>query len=112
MKFSPIIPIFVIGWCGIQGACAQPTEPSGNPPWQPIGKYTHVPIRESSGVVASHQFEGVYWTLNDSGNPAVLYATTLEGKSIGEFTVQGATDRDWEVLALDGSLKYVSQPTP
>lgn len=73
----------------------------GTPPWQPIGKYTHTPIRESSGIVASAQFEGVYWTLNDSGNPAVLYATKRNGEIIREIKVNGLRNFDWEALGID-----------
>lgn len=70
-------------------------------PWHPIGRYDHEPIRESSGFVTSAQHEGVYWTLNDSGNPNVLYATRINGELIREFRVQGARNRDWEALAID-----------
>ena len=73
----------------------------GIPPWQPAGRYTHPPIQESSGIVASRQFEGVYWTLNDSGNPAALYATRLDGELIQEITVQGSGNFDWEALGID-----------
>jgi len=73
----------------------------GRPPWQPAGRYTHPPIRESSGIVASRQFVGVYWTLNDSGNPAALYATRLNGELIQEIAVQGSRNFDWEALGID-----------
>ncbi len=72
----------------------------GTPPWQPAGKYTHADIRESSGIVASRQFEGVYWTLNDSGNPAVLYATKRNGELIREIKINGIRNFDWEALVL------------
>ncbi|MBT3606202.1 MAG: hypothetical protein HN521_24290 [Candidatus Latescibacteria bacterium] len=70
-------------------------------PWHPIGRLDHEPIRESSGFVTSRQYEDVYWTLNDSGNPNVLYATRLDGTLIREFLVQGANNSDWEALAVD-----------
>lgn len=70
-------------------------------PWHPIGRYDHEPIRESSGFVTSRQYKGVYWTLNDSGNPNVLYATRLDGSLIREFVVEGTRNRDWEALAVD-----------
>ena len=73
----------------------------GTPPWQPTGKYTHTNIRESSGIVASRQFEGVYWTLNDSGNPAVLYATKRNGELIREIKINGTRNFDWEALGID-----------
>lgn len=78
----------------------EPTQ-FGTPPWQPTGRYTHPDIRESSGIVASQQFDGIYWTLNDSGNPAVLYATKRNGELIQEIIIQGTRNRDWEALAID-----------
>lgn len=82
-------------------AIAEEPTSFGNPPWQPTGKYTHPDIRESSGIVASKQFEGVYWTLNDSGNPAVLYATKRNGELIREIKVRGTRNFDWEALGID-----------
>lgn len=73
----------------------------GTPPWQPLGQYTHNAIRESSGIVASRQFEGVYWTLNDSGNPSTLYATQRNGTLIKEIEIRGTRNFDWEALAID-----------
>ena len=73
----------------------------GTPPWQPLGQYTHTAIRESSGIVASRQFEGVYWTLNDSGNPSTLYATKRNGELIREVAIRGTRNFDWEALAID-----------
>ena len=84
-------------------ATAENPAPFGAPPWQPLGKYTHPDIRESSGIVASRQFEGVYWTLNDSGNPAVLYATKRTGELIQEIEVRGARNVDWEALGIDNN---------
>ena len=78
-----------------------PAAVTDTPPWQPAGKYIHPDIKESSGIVASRQFEGVYWTLNDSGNPATLYATKLNGERIGEIAVQGSRNFDWEALGID-----------
>ena len=71
------------------------------PPWRAVGRYTHPPIRESSGIVKSQQFDDVYWTLNDSGNPATLYATKRNGALIGEVAVKGAGNIDWEALGID-----------
>ena len=82
-------------------AFAEQTVSFGTPPWQPTGRYTHTAIRESSGIVASRQFEGVYWTLNDSGNPDVLYATRRNGELIREIKVNGLRNFDWEALGID-----------
>jgi hypothetical protein len=82
-------------------AIAEDPASLGTPPWQPAGKYTHPDIRESSGIVASKQFQGVYWTLNDSGNPSVIYATKRNGELIKEIKVSGTRNFDWEALGID-----------
>ena len=96
MKLLSGLLIYVLG-IGLSTAAAAPD----TPPWQPVGQYTHPDIRESSGIVTSRQFEGVYWTLNDSGNPATLYATKLNGELIQEVAVKGSGNFDWEALGID-----------
>ena len=100
MKLLSHLLAFAIG-IGLYTATAASADVIDTPPWQPTGKYTHPDIRESSGIVASRQFEGVYWTLNDSGNPASLYATKLNGELIQEIVVKGSGNFDWEALGID-----------
>ena len=97
MKLLSHLLIFAFS-IGVSTAAAAPD----TPPWQPIGRYTHPDIRESSGIVTSRQFEGVYWTLNDSGNPATLYATKRNGELIQEVAIKGSGNFDWEALGIDG----------
>ena len=100
MKLLSLLLIFTLG-IGVYTATAVPPDTPNTPPWKPIGKYTHPDIQESSGIVTSQQFEGVYWTLNDSGNPATLYATKIDGELIQEITVRGSNNFDWEALGID-----------
>ena len=100
MKLPSLLLIFAIN-IGFYTAVAAPQNTIDTPPWQPTGQYTHPEIQESSGIVASRQFEGVYWTLNDSGNPAALYATKLNGELIQEVAVDGSGNFDWEALGID-----------
>lgn len=65
-----------------------------------IGRLDHPPLRESSGIVASRRFAGVYWTHNDSGNPAVVFAVNREGKLLAELPIVGRNP-DWEDIAID-----------
>jgi len=69
-----------------------------------LGRISHPRISESSGLVASRQYPGVFWTHNDGGGfkKQVLYAITREGKFLTEFHVAGALLLDWEDLAVDG----------
>jgi hypothetical protein len=57
-------------------------------------------VSESSGVAASRRQPGIVWTLNDSGHDAWIYATDTLGRPYGAFEVTGATNRDWEAIAL------------
>lgn len=67
-------------------------------------------ISESSGIEKSDRYTDTYWTLNDSGDRARIFALHSSGKiikpqSIGEYhgiEIEGATNEDWEDLALDG----------
>jgi hypothetical protein len=70
---------------------------------QPVGRISNPRITESSGIVASRQYPGVFWTHNDGGGTKrqVLYAITREGKSLAEFPVTGALLHDWEDIAID-----------
>ena len=42
----------------------------------------------------------MFWTHNDSGDEAFVYAFNSAGESLGTWKVQGAENRDWEDLAL------------
>ncbi|MEO8294624.1 MAG: hypothetical protein ABI613_03835 [Gemmatimonadota bacterium] len=53
---------------------------------------------ESSALIRSQTQPGVFWTLNDSGNPAELFAIDTAGHDLGVFRVEGAENRDWESL--------------
>jgi hypothetical protein len=68
-----------------------------------IGRIENPRITESSGVAASRQFPGVFWTHNDGGGPKrqVLYAINREGKSLAEFFVGDVLLHDWEDIAID-----------
>lgn len=101
MKLLCFLLILLTIAIGNYASIAEGPDALGIPPWKPIGQYTHPAIRESSGIVASRQFDGVYWTLNDSGNPAALYATRLNGELIQEISVQGSQNFDWEALGID-----------
>jgi hypothetical protein len=57
-------------------------------------------IKESSGLAASRVVPGLFWTLNDSGNPPELFATDSSGRDRGTYRVNVPENRDWEALAL------------
>lgn len=83
---------------------------------QSVGRITFQPIEESSGLLKSRRWSGVFWTHNDSGNPPQIFAVRIdgsivrpEGTAASEYTgirVLGAENIDWEDIAADkdGSL--------
>ena len=60
-------------------------------------------IKESSGVVASRRYTGVFWTHNDGGGPKkqVLYAIDRKANTRASFPVVGVALHDWEDIAID-----------
>jgi hypothetical protein len=58
-------------------------------------------ITESSGLVASRTYEGVFWTHNDSGDTPRIFAINRLGELLVEVTVLGAHHQDWEDIAID-----------
>ncbi len=67
---------------------------------QVVGRIASDEITESSGLVASKCQENVFWTHNDSGDNAFVFAINIAGKKLGTFRVKGATNVDWEDIAV------------
>ncbi|WP_055533570.1 hypothetical protein [Streptomyces graminilatus] len=59
-------------------------------------------ITESSGLAASHQHPGVYWTHNDSDDGAFLYAIdSATGRTVATVTMTGVgRPRDIEAISI------------
>ncbi len=57
-------------------------------------------INESSGISASRKNAGLFWTHNDSGGGAFIYALDTNGKKRGVWRVAGAENVDWEDMAI------------
>ena len=56
-------------------------------------------IKESSGLVVSKCQREVFWTHNDSGDDAFIFAFNIEGEKLGTWKVTGAKAFDWEDIA-------------
>lgn len=56
-------------------------------------------IAESSGLIASRTSPGCYWTHNDAGNEASIYAFDSDGRRRGVWRVSAATLEDWEDIS-------------
>ena len=64
------------------------------------GAFGESRLTEASGVVASTIESGVFWSQNDRGNKAILFAYDSLGDPRGAVRVRDAGNTDWEALAL------------
>lgn len=64
-----------------------------------VGKIESAEIKESSGLAASRCQPDVFWTHNDSGDDAFIYAFNKKGEKLGTWRVAGAKNNDWEDIA-------------
>ncbi len=64
-----------------------------------VGAIKSNEITESSGIAASKCQRQVFWTHNDSGGGAFLFAINEAGERLGTYKVVGAKNNDWEDIA-------------
>jgi hypothetical protein len=57
-------------------------------------------ITEASGLAASRKNSDVFWTHNDSGDTARIYAFNGQGKHLGVYHLSGTTETDFEDMAI------------
>lgn len=73
---------------------------------------TGASLPETSGIVVSRTHAGVIWAENDSGNPPNVFAIDLTGALLATLTLGGATNVDWEDIALapgpSGDVLYLA----
>jgi len=64
------------------------------------GRIQEPELREASGLVASHQNPGVYYSIQDSLNPSNVYAVKYNGDALGKFDLEGIKQDDWEDITM------------
>jgi hypothetical protein len=72
-----------------------------------VGRIESDQITESSGIAASQCQPDVFWTHNDSGDGAYVYALDGAGRNLGTWRVTGAENKDWEDIAAFRDAKGV-----
>lgn len=87
----------------------------------PTGRLSFDPINESSGLTASRKSPGVYWTHNDSGDWARIFAIREDGTIVAPpanlnspfqgFRIEGARNKDWESICTDNSGNLIIADT-
>ncbi len=103
MAFRPVLSTCVLATClSMLAACGHPRE---LPDTQIAGLIIDPELDEISGIAASRRRDDLLWAIDDSGNPANLYALSRRGRRLGTFAIEGTDKRDWEDIAdfeLDG----------
>jgi hypothetical protein len=62
-------------------------------------------LDENSGLII---YDGLFWTINDSGGEPWLYALdTTSGRIIRTVGLRGAENTDWEEITQDESFLYI-----
>lgn len=104
-----LVILFAIA-CGVSSSCSH-ASPSGryavNSSEQSadydkpiiVGRIESAEITESSGLAPSFCQSDVFWTHNDSGDSAFIFAIDLKGKHLGTWRVENARNDDWEDVA-------------
>lgn len=64
------------------------------------GRLSHPRLAEASGAAVSAANPGLIWTIDDSGNPPNLLAIDSTGALRADLPLQGASNVDWEEVAL------------
>src|SRR6185369_15612371 len=107
-KFSAfviLIGLFVNTFAGCSFTSPHQAQNTGNDPKAAFGpprvtgKIASKDITESSGIAASRCQPGVFWTHNDSGDDAFIFAINEKGDDIGTWRVQNSENIDWEDIA-------------
>jgi hypothetical protein len=70
-------------------------------------------LAEISGMSHSRRNRDVFWMHNDSGDRARVYAVSRQGVLLGAYTLEGASNVDWEDMAIGpapdgGSYLYLA----
>jgi hypothetical protein len=75
---------------------------------EPTNTLLNAGIKEASGIADSRTAPGNLWVAEDSGNPPQLHLLNYNGQATGKIYLKGATNRDWEDIALAGNTLYVA----
>ena len=80
-------------------ACAPSTEPIQYGRGHKLCELANAAITESSGLACSRLKPGIFWTHNDSGDLARLFAFNTQGENLATYEVSDAEAIDWEDMA-------------
>lgn len=94
-----VLLILLLPWCALGGdVLAMEDPPILYQPAVKLCDLEHDKIEESSGLACSRRRPDVFWTHNDQGDKARLFAFGMDGRHLGTSQVEGADAEDWEDL--------------
>ena len=65
-----------------------------------VGTVTNPDLNELSGLVASHRYPDVFYSIEDSKNGNFVYAINKNGTLITRLVLEGVKNNDFEDIAL------------
>lgn len=65
-------------------------------------------IPEASGITDSKRNAGYLWVQQDRGNPTYVYLLKHDGTVTDSVFIDGASNQDWEDMALAGGQLYIA----
>jgi len=100
MRGPRVCVIALLSLVSLSSSCASLAKSEAFLPGRPMGKIESDALRELSGIAASRRNPGVLYVHNDSGAAPRIYAINEKAQLLGACQVQGATERDWEDIAV------------
>jgi len=109
------MPVVLLGLAATTLACSGPRPGSHDSAVRrekaadlgtPLGNRSTIPLHatrgltENSSASMSVRQPGVFFSINDSGNDALLFALDTTGADRGNWRVVGASNVDWEATAI------------
>lgn len=69
-------------------------------PGIPQGLLANEDLNEASGIVVSRSNPDALWAHNDSGGEPRIFLVGKGGENLGQFSLKGIKNRDWEDIAI------------
>jgi len=111
MRGPRVCAVALLSLVSLSSSCASFAKSDAFLSGRPMGKIESDALRELSGIAASRRNPGVLYVHNDSGDAPQIYAINEKAQLLGACRLQGATERDWEDIAVgpgpDPNQSYV-----
>jgi hypothetical protein len=107
MKVKPVFFLLLFSACHGKEITAplQTTLFDSHPSESPVSSV----IKEASGIADSKAVPQTLWVEEDSGNPPQLYSLNYDGSVRKKVYIKGATNHDWEDMALSDDSIYIAE---